>query len=453
MRQSLIDQPKELLELINDCLKPKDKEKKEYGEVFTPMEIVNEMLDKLPKSVWKNKDLKWFDPAAGMGNFPIAVYLRLMKGLKKVIASDVSRKRHIIENMLYMCELNKKNALVCKQIFNVNDKYKLNLHRGNTLKFSPKKIFGVDKFDIILGNPPYNKGGIRSHTGKQLGEKNETIWPHFVEKAFMWLKKDGYLVFITPLSWLKKSHSVHDNMLEKHVVWLKLWDNSQSKNEICADIPISIFLLHNKLNSNKAKTTIESVFRRRNLVIKATEYLDKRYSIPLAYHSIFTKLITFIEKNNLELQYSSKTVQSIGSQKKLPKHYTSDSMFAADTYTIQDGIMVKKVENLHPDAHRRKIIIANKSSFIGTFIDNGKLSLTGNHKYYITGDKLNLLLRMFNYKFINTVCHYTKYGQDFLDSEAFEYLPDIRKLKKDDITETQFYKLVGFTADEIKEFF
>jgi hypothetical protein len=450
--KSLIDQPKELLELINDCLKPKDKEKKEYGEVFTPMEIVNEMLDKLPKSVWKNKDLKWFDPAAGMGNFPIAVYLRLMKGLKKVIASDVSRKRHIIENMLYMCELNKKNALVCKQIFNVNDKYKLNLHRGNTLKFSPKKIFGVDKFDIILGNPPYNKGGIRSHTGKQLGEKNETIWPHFVEKAFMWLKKDGYLVFITPLSWLKKSHSMHDIILEKHVVWLKLWDNIKSLSIINGKIPISLYVLHNKLNVIKNKTCITSEIQSKQVVTIASEYLDKRYSIPIAYHSIFIKLITYIEKNNLELQYNNNTVKSIGSQKKLPKHYTSDNMFAVDTYTIKDGIMVKKVEDAHPDAHRRKIIIANKASFIGTFIDNGRLSLTGNHKYYITGNKLNLLLKMFNYKFINIVSHYTKYNQDFLDSEAFEYLPDIRKLKKDDITETQFYKLVGFTVDEIKVF-
>jgi hypothetical protein len=34
--QSLIDKPKELLELINDCLKPKDFEKKQFGEAFTP---------------------------------------------------------------------------------------------------------------------------------------------------------------------------------------------------------------------------------------------------------------------------------------------------------------------------------------------------------------------------------------------------------------------------------
>ena len=107
--KGLIDNPKELLELINECLKPKELEKKKFGEVFTPMKLVNEMLDTLPKEVWSNKNLKWLDPASGMGNYPIAIYLRLMEGLKKEIPNDTKRKKYIIEKMLYMCELNKKN--------------------------------------------------------------------------------------------------------------------------------------------------------------------------------------------------------------------------------------------------------------------------------------------------------------------------------------------------------
>jgi hypothetical protein len=100
--QSLIDKPKELLELINECLKPKESEKKQFGEVFTPMKLVNEMLDKLPKDVWSNKNLKWLDPCCSMGNFPIAVYLKLMTGLEKSINDKNKRKKHILENMIYM---------------------------------------------------------------------------------------------------------------------------------------------------------------------------------------------------------------------------------------------------------------------------------------------------------------------------------------------------------------
>lgn len=45
-----------------------------------------------------------------------------------------------------------------------------------------------------------------------------------------------------------------------------------------------------------------------------------------------------------------------------------------------------------------------------------------------------------------------KYGQSFLDKDAFMYLPDIRKLKIKDINEKQFYKLIGLTQEEIKLF-
>jgi hypothetical protein len=54
--QYTINEPSELLEFIERNIKPKEIEKKERGEVFTPMKLVNEMLDKLPKKVWKNNN-------------------------------------------------------------------------------------------------------------------------------------------------------------------------------------------------------------------------------------------------------------------------------------------------------------------------------------------------------------------------------------------------------------
>jgi len=459
--QSLIDKPQELLELIDSCLKPKQKEKQENGEVFTPMCLVFEMLDNLDKhylkehgrSIFTEITFKWFDPASGMGNFPVAVYLKLMEGLKTQIPNDEERKKHIIENMLYMSELNKKNVFICHQIFNVNNQYKLNCYEGDTLELNVVSEWEValNSFDVILGNPPYNKGGIRSHTGKQLGDKNETIWTKFIEKSFEWLKPDGFLAFINPLSWLKKSHSLHNEMLEKHIVWLKLWDNSQSKGMINADIPISLYVLQNKKNTTNKKTEITSILKRRSLTTTSTEYLNPKYSIPLAFHSIFNKLVGFIETRNLQLEYKTKTIKSSGTKAKIPTEYTLEDMWSVDTYTIKEGLMVKKATEQHPDANKRKLIISNKASFTGAFIDEGKLGLTGNHKFYILGDKLELVKKMLDYRIINIIGHYTKYGQDFLDNEAFKYLPDIRKLGIADITEDEFYKLIGLTRQEINQ--
>ena len=112
--------------------------------------------------------------------------------------------------------------------------------------------------------------------------------------------------------------------------------------------------------------------------------------------------------------------------------------------------MVKKATEEHPDMTKRKLIIANKASFNGAFIDEGILNLTGNHKFYILGDKLELILKLLDFKIMNIIGHYTKYGQDFLDNEAFTYIPDIRKLGITDITESKFYKLLELTTDEIK---
>jgi hypothetical protein len=455
--QSLIDRPKELIEFINDCLKPKQKEKQENGEVFTPMHIIDEILDNLDihykaqnmdKSIFSNSQLKWFDPAVGMGNFMVAVYLRLMNGLKDEFDNKKERKRHILENMLYMSEINKKNVFVCNQLFNINNDYIFNINEGDTLVLNTLSKWGIEQFDVILGNPPYNKGGIRSHTGKQLGEKNETIWTRFIELSFKLLKPNGYLAFINPLSWLKKSHSLHNKILNKHIVWLKLWDNSQSKVEINADIPISLYILNN-LHNIEFKTKIVTILKRRNLFQQSFIYLNPKQSVPLAYHNIFDKIRKYIEDNNLELDYKTKTEKSEGDKFKLPSEYSLDDMLAVDTYTIKEGIMVKKLKEPHPDMKKRKLIIANKSSFKGSFIDDRKLGLTGNDKFYVLGDKLELIQKILNFKIGKLISHFTKYRQDFLEKEAFCFIPDLRKLGIEDITEYEFYKLLNLTDDEM----
>ena len=154
------------------------------------------------------------------------------------------------------------------------------------------------------------------------------------------------------------------------------------------------------------------------------------------------------------MDYKTKIIKSSGPKTEIPTEYTLEDMWAIDTYIIKGqktGLMVKKSNKQHPDADKRKLIIANKSSFIGAFIDEGKLGLTGNHKFYILGNNLELIKKMLNFKISNIISHYTKYTQDFLDSEAFKYLPDIRKLGIADITEDEFYKLIGLTHQEINQ--
>ena len=121
---------KNILNIIKEHQNIRKGEKEKNGEVFTPIELINENLDKLPLAVWKNPDLKWLDPANGIGNFPIVVYYKLMEGLKDLplYKDENKRSKHIIEEMLFMIEINNDNVEVCKQIFKtINAKAKPNI--------------------------------------------------------------------------------------------------------------------------------------------------------------------------------------------------------------------------------------------------------------------------------------------------------------------------------------
>lgn len=453
--KSLIDKPKELLEFIAERLKPKKEEKQKFGEVFTPIHLIEEKMDELDKfykktykvSIFTNKNLTWFDPACGMGNYQIVVFLRLMEGLKNTIKDDEKRKKHILENMLYVSELNKKNVYIFKQIFDVNSSYKLNINNGDTLILDTKKKWNIGRFDVVIGNPPYNKGGIKSHTGKQLGDKNETVWPDFIDFAFDHLHDDGFLIYINPLSWLKKSHSMHKKILTNHIVWLKIWDNSKAKQEINADIPLSLYIMHNKKNKDN-KSIIISQLKRRGLNTESNVYISNKVSIPLAYHSIFSKLLKKIEENELQLEVLSMTVKGDEKKIQLPEKYNAKDMYGIDTYRIKDGYFVKKMLTEHKDHKKKKLIIANKSSLNGSLIDDGKLGLVGTDKFYILGDKLELLQEFFSTNLAEIISHFTKYRQDFIEKEGFTYMPDIRKICKKKICMEEIYEYFEFTTSE-----
>jgi len=226
--QSLIDNPKELLELINECLKPKVIEKKKFGEVFTPMSFINnDMLGDLEayyketynKNIFEDENLKWGDTTTGMGNFAIAIYYKLMDGLKNKIQDEEYRKKHILEKMLFMAEYNKKNCFIVKQIFNINNEFKLNLYEGDSLQLDIRKVFGITKFDIVIGNPPYNEE-LKSTGAKALYNK-------FVE---YYIDKCDILCYVIPSRWFsggKGLDSFRKNMLKRtDIVYINHFDDA-----------------------------------------------------------------------------------------------------------------------------------------------------------------------------------------------------------------------------------
>uniref|UniRef100_A0A6C0H914 Helicase ATP-binding domain-containing protein n=1 Tax=viral metagenome TaxID=1070528 RepID=A0A6C0H914_9ZZZZ len=326
--QSLIDNPKELLELITECLKPKDIEKKQFGEVFTPMNLVNEMLDKLPIEVWKNKNLKWLDPCCGMGNFPIAVYLRLIEELKDEIKDVKERKKHILENMLYMCELNKKNILICKQIFDINNEYKLNIYEGDSLKVDYNKEFNIKQFNIIIGNPPY-----QDNSGNK--GKGHTLWTRFVELSLCKLLcPNGYLVFVHPSLWRQPDHDMLKLMKTKQILYLEIHDEKDGHKTFKCSTRYDWYVLQ---NTNYIKDT---EIKGQDAKIYNIDLINWNFIPNYDFYNI-GKLIDSDDKANIiasrsayghdkkwvnkikDDKYKYPVVYSVNRQNKLTLHYSS----------------------------------------------------------------------------------------------------------------------------------
>ena len=186
-------------------------ESKLFGEVFTPQALIEEMLDTLPADVWTNKDLKWLDPAVGIGNFPAAILNRLMEGLKDVIVDSDERIKWILEEMIYMSDISTKNLFLLYQLFDQNNEFKLNVFRGDFLseKFDKQMVeWGLDGFDLVVGNPPYN-----DEDGLAGGGKN--LYSKFIDKSLKILNDDGFISIITNAGILKSTDNERNPILDR----------------------------------------------------------------------------------------------------------------------------------------------------------------------------------------------------------------------------------------------
>ena len=215
-------------------------------EVFTPPKIVNNMLDMLPSDLWSNPDAKFLDPVSKTGVFLREIAKRLMAGLEEKIPDIQERVNHIFGKQLYGLAITELTALMSRRSVycskNANGKYSVctvfNDEQGN-IRFQPQEhswhngrckycgasqevydrgatleshayqfihtdnpndLFPNMKFDVIIGNPPYQltfgiQGGNSSNA--------QSIYNLFIDTAIK--LNPRYLCMITPSRWMTKT--------------------------------------------------------------------------------------------------------------------------------------------------------------------------------------------------------------------------------------------------------
>ena len=113
-----------------------------HGEVFTPNELIYEMISKLPRDIWEDPSKTFLDPCAGKGNFPIYIVKKLFVHLQEHIVDEEERLKHIVEKQLFMAEFQRESAEFIATAFTFGKGYKVNLYVGDTLQM-PEDFFDL----------------------------------------------------------------------------------------------------------------------------------------------------------------------------------------------------------------------------------------------------------------------------------------------------------------------
>jgi hypothetical protein len=162
--------------------------KRDIGLVYVPFQLAKQFVDNLPKRKYNKEGITILVANALNGTIPLMMQERF----------PLAR-------------------IICGEEF---EYFRDHLERLGFETFKWEEI--NMKFDVIVGNPPYQKPKSDSRMGSRGASE---LWAEFVTKSLSLLNTDGYLAFIHPNPWRKPEDRndfwkllTQDNQMEKLVM-------------------------------------------------------------------------------------------------------------------------------------------------------------------------------------------------------------------------------------------
>lgn len=162
---------------------------KATGETRTSPTFADEMLVSVPEQVWIDGG-KFLDPCFGRGTFLLKIIDRL----------SPYHTPEDIANMIYGTDIDSYCVQTTREILarrlNISQEKLTFITQDNFLTWEPNEM----KFDLIIGNPPFQEG--------KRGDQANKLWPHFINQANDLLNDDGYCAMISPTGWMQPTADI-----------------------------------------------------------------------------------------------------------------------------------------------------------------------------------------------------------------------------------------------------
>jgi len=283
---SKINHLKEVILMLREYVKVGEVEKKKFGEVMTDLNLTKHILSRIPKEAFEIPTNTFVDLANGTGVFPLVVIYRLMIGLEKWQPDPELRYKHIIENQIFVSEIQPKNMFLYMCLVDPYDEYQLNIYTGSSLEEGFKKhmrdVWKKEYFNYSIGNFPFNQ---------------------MIDMKFLRLSYEisDVTCIVHPSTWLldekgkQNTFNETKELVKKHLESIELFNGNKIFN-------ISLFVpcVITYINKFKKESVIKCIDKINNIEIDYDDIFQiNKYSSKHIYHTLKNKILNRSKINNI----------------------------------------------------------------------------------------------------------------------------------------------------------
>jgi hypothetical protein len=221
------------------------------------------------------------------------------------------------------------------------------------------------KFDVIVGNPPFNSLGTT-------GERTHAIWPEFISQSLNLLKPDGYLCAVHPSGWRDVDgifKNTQELLLAKNMEYLELHDSFEGVETFGVQTAYDYYIVKN--SDRTSLTTVVGLDGKKSQVDMS--------NIKFIPNGMFDEIMSLVAKNGEERVTVARDASNYHTQKAwVSKECNSKFKYKCIYTTEKDGTVNYRYSSQNEKGHFKvpKVFWSNGSASSVHVDATGEFGLT-----------------------------------------------------------------------------